>query len=107
MLSDGVICFEYRFCATKKDGIGGGGWFQHGVPCTWQLPWLAVEKLWSALAGPFLSFLTQTDSSAFFSGSICGTVAFTGRRALTIVSSLMSGRDRGHDPERLDGRTLS
>ena len=36
------------------------GTFQHGVPCTWQLPWLAVEKLWSALAGPFLSFLAQT-----------------------------------------------
>ena len=34
--------------------------FQHGVPCTWQLPWLAVEKPWLALAGPFLSFLTQT-----------------------------------------------
>ena len=36
------------------------GGFQHGVLCTWQLPWLAVEKPWPALAGPFLSFLTQT-----------------------------------------------
>ena len=36
--------------------------FQHGVPCTWQLPWLAVEKSWLALAGPFLTMhmLAQT-----------------------------------------------
>jgi len=26
------------------------GGFQHGVSCTWQLPWLAVEKPWLALA---------------------------------------------------------
>ena len=25
MLSIGTICFEDRFCASKKDGIGGGG----------------------------------------------------------------------------------
>ena len=71
------------------------------MPCTWQLPWLAVEKPWLALAGPFLSFLTQMDVDKFlwlFKGSISGTVAFTGRRALTIVSSLMSGHGRGHEP---------
>ena len=28
---------------------------QHGVPYTWQLPWLAIEWPWLALAGPFLS----------------------------------------------------
>ena len=38
------------------------GRFQHGVPCTWQLPWLAVVKPWSALAGPFLTLLAQTGS---------------------------------------------
>ena len=63
--------------------------------------WLGVEKPWSALAGPFLSFLTQMGvnkgSLPFYRGSISGTVAFTGRRALTIVSSLMSGRGRGHE----------
>ena len=81
------------------------GGFQHGVPCTWQLLWLAVEKLWSALAWPFLSFLTQTGVLCWFRGSISGSVGsfqsgkvFTGRRALTIVSSLMSGRGRGHEP---------
>jgi len=32
-----------------------------GQLCTYQLPWLAVENSWSSLlAGPFLSFLTQT-----------------------------------------------
>ena len=113
-LSVGAICFEDRFCASKKGGIGGGGqvsvwsavhmalsklftsmrsclnpvlssirarnaltltitngdvttwsWVNlvnplwHGLSCTWQLLWLAVEKPWSALAWPFLSFLTQ------------------------------------------------
>ena len=37
MLSVGAIRFEDRFCASKKGGIGGGGWVHHGVPCTWQL----------------------------------------------------------------------
>ena len=31
-------------------------------------------------------------------GSFQSGEAFTGKRALTIVSSLMSGRGRGHDP---------
>ena len=84
------------------------GGIQHGVLCTWQLPWLAVEKPWSVLAWPFLSFLTQMgiDKAPFpFKGSILCTVdsfqsgeAFTGWRALNIVSSLMSGRGRGHEP---------
>ena len=33
------------------------GGFQRGVPCTWQLPWLAVEKPWSALHGLSISLL--------------------------------------------------
>ena len=36
------------------------GGVQRGVPCTWQLPWLAIEGPWSALAWAFLSFMTQT-----------------------------------------------
>jgi len=36
------------------------GRFQLGVPFTWQLPWLAVEKPWSAL--PLLTLLAQTGS---------------------------------------------
>ena len=26
MLSVGAICFEDRFCANKRGGIGGSGW---------------------------------------------------------------------------------
>ena len=45
-----------RFCASKKGRIREVGGFQHGVLCTWQLPLLAVEKPWSALAWSVLSF---------------------------------------------------
>jgi len=105
MLSVGAIHFEDRFCASKKGGIGGGRSVHPELPCTWQLPWLAIEKPWSALVGPFLSFLDTNGLLCLFRGSISGTVgsfqsgeAFAGRRALTIVSLLMSGRGRGHEP---------
>ena len=80
MLSVGAIRFEDRFCTSKKGGVGGGGWVHpgvpctwqlpwlareepwSGVPCTWQLPWLAREEPWSAVAGPFLALLAQTGS---------------------------------------------
>ena len=48
------------FALAKKVGLGKVGGIQHRVLCTWQLPWLAVEKPWSALAWAFLFFLTQT-----------------------------------------------
>ena len=32
------------FALGKKVGYGEVGRFQHGVLCTWQLPWLAIEK---------------------------------------------------------------
>ena len=57
MFSVGTIHFEDRFCASKNGGIGVGGWLGGK---TWQLSWLALEKPWSALARPFLSFLAQT-----------------------------------------------
>jgi len=38
------------------------GGFHPGVPCTWQLPWLAREEPWLAVAGPFLVLLAQTGS---------------------------------------------
>ena len=66
------------------------GGFQHGVPCTWQLPWLAVEKPWSALAGPFLTLLAQTGSgttppptTSGLIGSIQSGGGRTGQRAVT------------------------
>ena len=37
---------------AKKVGGGVGG-FQRGMPCTWQLPWLAVEKPWLEHFSPF------------------------------------------------------
>ena len=61
------------------------GRFQHGVLCTWQLAWPAVEEPWSALAGPFLSFLTQMDVDKTplpFRSSISGTVEFSVRRSI-------------------------
>ena len=58
MLSVGAIRFEDRFCASKKGGIGGGGWVHPGVLCTWQLPWLAREEPWSAVT---ISHLVSTN----------------------------------------------
>ena len=47
------------FVLANKGGKGEVGGFKHGVPCTWQLLWMAVEKPWLALGWPFLSFMTQ------------------------------------------------
>ena len=52
--------------------------FQHGYRAHGKLPWLAVEKPWSALARPFLSFMTQTGVDrllCLFRGSISGTAS--------------------------------
>ena len=37
-------------------------WSRLSDQCTWQLPWLAREKTWSAVTGPFLALLAQTSS---------------------------------------------
>ena len=44
MLSVGAIRFEDGFALPKKAGEGEVGGFQRWVPCTWQLPWLAVQE---------------------------------------------------------------
>ena len=49
--------FKIGFALVKKLDMGE---FQHRVLCTWQLPWLAVECPWSALAGPLLTLLATT-----------------------------------------------
>ena len=49
------------FALAKKGRIGKVGGHSHDISCTWQLSWLAVEKPWSALAVPFLAFLTQME----------------------------------------------
>ena len=59
MLSVGVICFEDRFCASRKGGTGGGGSTALPDSAWWQLQ-LPVEKPWSMTGGPFVCFLAQT-----------------------------------------------
>ena len=94
------------FALAKKVGYGEVGGFQCGVLCTWQLPWLsgcrkALVGTSSSISFPFDIIIYLFD---LYMSSISGTVgslqseeAFTGRRALTIVSLLTSGRGRGHD----------
>ena len=57
MLSVSTICFEDRFCASKKGGIGEGGWVSAQGAIHMAAAWLAVEEPWLALAGPFLTLL--------------------------------------------------
>ena len=60
MLSVGGICFEDRFCASRKGGTGGGGWVPLG-DSAWRLyQQLVVEKPWSMPGGPFVCFLAET-----------------------------------------------
>ena len=59
--------FEGRFYVSKRGGIGGGGWtigHSHDMLYIWWQSWLAVERPWSALAGPILSFLAQMGTKA-------------------------------------------
>ena len=103
MLLVGAIRFEGRFCASKKGGIGGGGRVSPRGALHMTASLAGCRK---ALVGTGLgiSFLFDTNG-CLYRGSISGTVgsfqlgeAFTCWRALTIVSSLMSGHGRGHDP---------
>ena len=95
MLSVGAICFEDKFCASEKGGIGGGGWVHREVPCTWQLPWLAREERWSAVStNRLMQELLPSPCRGTISesvGNFQSAGALAGRRALTIESSLMSG----------------
>ena len=62
-----ALGFEGRFYVSKRGGIGGGGWtigHSHDMLYTWWQSWLAVERPWSALAGPILSFLAQMGTEA-------------------------------------------
>ena len=102
MLSVGAIRFENKFCGSKRGRIGGGGWvLAQGVVhmvagligCTKTL----VGTCW------VISLLFNTMDIE--KGSIAGTAhsfhlgeAFTGLRVLTIVSLIMSGHGRGHEP---------
>ena len=50
-----TACYQLAQSVLKLS-LGDMGRFQHRVPCTWYLPWLAVNMPWSALPGPFLFF---------------------------------------------------
>ena len=53
------------FALAKKGEMGEVGGHSHDMPYTWWLSWLAVEKPWSALAGPFYTNGHRKGSSAF------------------------------------------
>ena len=60
MLSVGAICFEDRFCTSKKGGIGGGGRVSAWGAVHIAAALAGCKKPWSALARPFLTLLAQT-----------------------------------------------
>ena len=57
MLSVGAICFEDRFCASRKGETGGGGGSTTLPGSAWWQLQLGVEKPWSMMGGPFVAFL--------------------------------------------------
>ena len=59
MLSVGAIRFEDRFC--KKGGIQGGGQVLARGAVHMAAALAGCRKPWSALSGPFLFFLPQTE----------------------------------------------
>ena len=87
------------FALTKRVGWGEEARHSHIMTCALWLPWLAVERPWSALANWPFNYCFDTNWQRNHSRSpISGTVssfqsteAFTGRRALNIVKSLMMG----------------
>ena len=109
MLSVGAIHFEDRFCTSKKGGIGGGRWVLAQGAMHMAAALAGCRK---ALVGTGLGISLFFDTNGrvkkekcLFRSSMSGTVgsfqsgeAFTGQRALTIVSSLMSRCGRGHEP---------
>ena len=52
MLSVGTICYEVRFCASRKGAIGGSIALPDSAWWWLQLP---VEKPWSMTGGPFVA----------------------------------------------------
>ena len=84
-LSVGAIRFEDRFCASKKGGIGGGGWVS---------AWGAVHM--AAALASCRKALVSTGLAIYLLFDTNGRTLSP--RALTIVSLLMSGRGRGNEP---------
>ena len=59
-ISVGAICFEDRFCASKKVGQGEMGGSTALADSAWRLLQLTIEWDWSELGSPFC-FLVQTN----------------------------------------------
>ena len=60
MLLVGAICFEDRFCASKKGGIGGGGQVSAQGAVHMAAALAGCRKLLVGTGWAFLSLLTQT-----------------------------------------------
>ena len=103
MLSVGTIHFENRFCASKKGGIGGGGWVS-ARGAMHMAAALAGYRIALVGTGLVISHLVSTieaqepllsppckDTIFGFVGSFQSGGVFAGQRALTIESSLMTG----------------
>ena len=108
MLSVGAIRFEDSSALAERVGQGKvSGYTALPDSACWQLQ-LLVGKPWSMMVGPFVCFHAQMGVGTFLSpcrDSISGNLgsfffggAFSGRRALTIEHSLMSGCVQGCEP---------
>jgi len=96
-LSVSTIHFEERSCTSKKEQDGreeGGGKHTHNTPCTWRLFWLAIEWLWFALS--LLSQVKKSLPPLVGAPFLALEEIAVWRRALTIVSWVISGWGQSH-----------
>ena len=102
--------FKIGPALAERVGRGEVGGCHPEGDSAWRLLQLAVEKPWSLMSGgPLFCFLAQTGlentpfalpcrgSISDISGSFQSRGALSGRRALTIECSLMSGCGQGHE----------
>ena len=117
MLSVGAIHFEDRFCASKKGGIGGGGWVSARgavhmaaalagcrktlVSTDWTISHLVSTNRLRNHSPPLVGGTISGLVGSIQSGGVCA-----GLRALTIESSLMSGCGWGHEPKEVVSKKL-
>ena len=98
MLSVSPICFEDRFCTSKKGVIGRGGW-AYSRRAVHMVAALAGCRTALVGTGWIISHLVSTNGDRNHSSPLVGAPvdsfqsggAFAGRRTLTIESLLMSG----------------
>ena len=105
MLSVGTICFEDRFCASRKGGTGEGGWVHRsGWPCLAAV--IAGYRKGLVSAGWPIRLVSCANGCTKHSfhlsglGSFQSGGAFSGQRVLIIEHSVMSGCGQGHKPAK-------